>query len=63
VATVDIAGVVAVGMFGIEVSTAGDVTGVLGIVVVDVDIAGGVDSCGAQHASICTRLASSLLAN
>jgi hypothetical protein len=40
--------------------TVGDVVGV--VVVVGVDIVG-VNSCDAQHASICTRLASSLLLN
>ena len=63
VATIDVAGVVAVGVFDIEFGTVCDAMGELGIVAVDVDIAGGVDGCGAQHASICTRLASSLLAN
>jgi hypothetical protein len=41
--------------------TVGDDVGV--VVVVGVDIVGDVDSCGAQHASICTRLASSLFSN
>jgi hypothetical protein len=63
VAAVDVAGTVAVGVIGVEFGTAGDVTGELGVVGVGVDIAGAIDRCGAQHASICTRLDSSLPPN
>jgi hypothetical protein len=61
-----VVGVACVGGIAVDVTvaaTVGDVMGELGVVVVGVDIAGAIDSCGAQHASICTRLASSLLAN
>jgi hypothetical protein len=70
VGNVDIAGDVMSELgVGAVVSGTADITGavtvgdVVVVVVVGVGIVAGVNGCGAQHASICTRLASSPLAN
>jgi hypothetical protein len=57
-----VVGAACVGGIAVDVTftfTVDDVTSELDVVVVGIDIVGDVDSCGAQHASICTRLDSS----